>query len=308
MQYQLNDYPRLPEDLVCVTTYFTDEEEYQKEFGTHHYAMDMAYTNRWKGGVKYIYAAADGVIKWRQNATQTAANALRIEHYGLIDGKTVHTRYFHMESIAEGMTVGKEVKKGDILGVEGKTGNATGPHLHFEFLICPTDYKFKSADVPKYAADPLLYCYLYPDQNIGHDPKNEVRALPETEYMKTELQKGTIFRVLRDRSLYYRSAPEIKNETRVGFLPAGDYEAHYTVENDGYSWVNITKDGETVFAAIYDELSFLVIPDSFEALYNEEKAKNAVLTEALEKSESEKRLLSEKLSEIKAALDFLKSV
>ncbi len=308
MLYTLKDYPRLPENLVCVTTYFTDEEEYKKQFGKDHYAMDMAYTSRWKGGVKYVYAAADGVIKWRQNATKTLANGLRIEHYGLIEGKTVHTRYFHMESIAEGMTVGREVKKGEIIGIEGKTGNATGPHLHFEFLICPTDYKFKSAEVKKYAADPLLYCFLYPDQEIGYDPKNEVRKLPGREYEKDLLPTGAVLRVSRDKALYYRSEPEITAETKLDFLPAGDYAASYTVENEGYTWACISYGDSEVFAAIYENLSEIVLPINFEELYNEEKAKNELLSSELKAKTAENLLLSEKLLKIKASLDFLKEV
>lgn len=48
-----------------------------------------------------------------------------IEHPGQWE-----TRYAHLNSIA--VKKGKKVKKGQVIGKVGATGNATGPHLHFE--------------------------------------------------------------------------------------------------------------------------------------------------------------------------------
>ncbi len=40
------------------------------------------------------------------------------------------TLYAHMSS--RKVSVGQQVKQGDVLGITGSTGNSTGPHLHFE--------------------------------------------------------------------------------------------------------------------------------------------------------------------------------
>ena len=71
-----------------------------------------------------IYAAADGVVKL---ATYNGGygNCVFIDHlYGF------ESRYGHMQKIL--VRKGQRVKRGDKIGLVGKTGIATAPHLHFE--------------------------------------------------------------------------------------------------------------------------------------------------------------------------------
>ncbi len=71
-----------------------------------------------------IYAAADGVVKIAEYKGGYG-NCVFIDHiYGF------ETRYGHMQKIL--VRRGQRIKRGDKIGLVGKTGVATAPHLHFE--------------------------------------------------------------------------------------------------------------------------------------------------------------------------------
>jgi murein DD-endopeptidase MepM/ murein hydrolase activator NlpD len=50
-------------------------------------------------------------------------------------GSRYSTLYAHMHKYAKSTQTGKRVKQGQIIGYVGKSGLATGPHLHYEFRV-----------------------------------------------------------------------------------------------------------------------------------------------------------------------------
>lgn len=89
-----------------------------------------------------IRAAADGVISFSgwQNGY---GNFITIKHWG-----PYSTAYGHMSRIATGMTRGKKVSQGDVIGYVGSTGLSTGPHLHYEFRVNNVQQNPAQVDMP----------------------------------------------------------------------------------------------------------------------------------------------------------------
>ena len=73
-----------------------------------------------------IMAAFDGTIEFAGDG-KGYGNVIRVAHGG---GKA--TAYAHMSRFEPGLTVGVNVRAGDVIGYVGTTGLSTGPHLHFE--------------------------------------------------------------------------------------------------------------------------------------------------------------------------------
>lgn len=57
-------------------------------------------------------------------------NTIVVKH-----GQKYQTLYAHLSRYANGLKVGSNVSQGQTIGYVGMTGLATGPHLHYEFLI-----------------------------------------------------------------------------------------------------------------------------------------------------------------------------
>lgn len=75
-----------------------------------------------------VYAIGDGYVVRKGWDSGGGGNYLKIKHNGVYT-----TGYLHLSSFAKGITQGKFVKQGDIIGYVGQTGLATGPHLDFRF-------------------------------------------------------------------------------------------------------------------------------------------------------------------------------
>lgn len=82
-----------------------------------------------------VLAAADGVVTVAvsDRPEEGYGNYLVVDHGTDGEGRRVTTLYAHLDSLAA--VPGDRVAAGQPLGASGKTGNATGPHLHFEIRL-----------------------------------------------------------------------------------------------------------------------------------------------------------------------------
>ncbi|MET8308985.1 M23 family metallopeptidase [Micromonospora sp. NPDC005173] len=93
---------------------------YGQRWGTLHAGIDLALPS----GTP-IHAAAAGTVVQAGDAADGYGNSVFVDH-----GNGYLTHYAHQSRIA--VTVGQKVKANQVIGYEGATGDATGPHLHFE--------------------------------------------------------------------------------------------------------------------------------------------------------------------------------
>jgi len=90
-----------------------------------------------------VYAAGDGTVE-KASKFNSYGNYIRIRH-----NSTTKTAYAHLNGYAKGISAGKRVKQGDVIGYVGTTGRSTGPHLHYEVLLNGTQTNPNSVKLPQ---------------------------------------------------------------------------------------------------------------------------------------------------------------
>jgi murein DD-endopeptidase MepM/ murein hydrolase activator NlpD len=78
-----------------------------------------------------VFAADDGIVALVGSSSSGYGNYVIIAHAGGLD-----TLYGHLSTAL--VKAGQAVTQGTVVGLEGSTGNSTGPHLHFELRINQT--------------------------------------------------------------------------------------------------------------------------------------------------------------------------
>jgi len=101
-----------------VTAHFGDQRLLNGKKKTVHYGLDL------DGQVgDPVTASNDGTVVLVRDC-YTTGNTILLSH-----GGGVFTGYFHMSAFK--VKRGAKVKRGQLIGLVGKTGRVTGPHLHF---------------------------------------------------------------------------------------------------------------------------------------------------------------------------------
>ena len=94
-----------------------------------------------------IHAAGDGRVSF-EGTRGGYGNAVVLLH-----SNSVSTLYGHMSRFAKNIRLGSHVNQGDVIGYVGMTGLATGPHLHYEYLMNGVHMNPQTVRLP--GAEPL---------------------------------------------------------------------------------------------------------------------------------------------------------
>lgn len=93
-----------------------------------HQAIDI-YLGSWT----QIYAANNGTIVKMAYSPKSRDGGNGYGNYMIVNHNNgIYTLYAHMNGFARGLKEGSTVGRGQLIGYMGTTGDATGPHLHFE--------------------------------------------------------------------------------------------------------------------------------------------------------------------------------
>jgi len=120
-----------------------------------------------------VLAAGDGRVTTVKRH-HASGNYIVIRH-----SEQYQTKYLHLSRFAKGMRPGKRVRQGDVIGYVGATGWATGPHLHYEFLLSGVHRNPRTVPLPK--AEPIPEGERQRFQAATQPLLAELRTLSEAE-------------------------------------------------------------------------------------------------------------------------------
>lgn len=138
-------YPIKTDKLRVTSKYGKREYTYRgKRVKDFHNGIDLI-------GGHEIVAAADGEVVSTRNEGKQYGNGcyVRIKH-----SNGLYTLYYHLKSGSVTVKKGEKVTKGQVIGIIGKTGKATGVHLHYQIdkgssasAIDPTKYVLNGKEI-----------------------------------------------------------------------------------------------------------------------------------------------------------------
>jgi murein DD-endopeptidase MepM/ murein hydrolase activator NlpD len=97
---------------------------------TYHEGVDMV-----PGDKAAIFSSSTGVVTVRDAGPDYGSYGNVVVITTQYNGHTVKFTYAHMTTGSSALVLGEKVNVGDFIGLVGETGEATGPHLHFEVNV-----------------------------------------------------------------------------------------------------------------------------------------------------------------------------
>lgn len=255
-------YDRLPLDYIGITDLFGVRIDPISGLSRFHYGIDLGW-HKYQG--EPVYAVNDCLVTY-EGFDSSLGNFIVLEY--IKDNNKIINRFFHLKERSK-LKKGDLVKRKDIIGYMGTTGYSTGVHLHFEYWICPKDYKYSYADRKKYAVNPLDYCYLFKDQSYSNSSISKLKKVVGKSVNEDKTKSQV--KVIKEK-LNCREDSSLTSKV-IGYIDYGYYDVLDVSINDGYTWYRI---GDKMWIASLDDyLEIYLLDDNCEDI----KKENVLLKE-----------------------------
>lgn len=250
-------------DKDCIYLFpVPNSSEITQEYSAEHKAIDIAALSG-----SPVYAAEDGTVSYVQiwdgsydtTGMMSYGHMVEVRH---ADGNT--TLYAHLSEI--NVQQGEKVVRGQRIGRVGSTGNATGPHLHFEVITSegradPAEYLWTMPGewIMGYAADTeagisltgigdtgksVIHFYSLAKEttttvtgSLGHLPTKTIKS-GSTEYPAYCLEKD---KLIWDNIDFKWSSFTVPQQTTMKAILAEGF--HETNSLDKFDWGNAQGSG-----------------------------------------------------------------
>ncbi len=229
----------------------------QNNHGTD-YAIDLGWGKEYGGANVPIYSVFDGVVI---NTTTNKEGGKRVVTKHEIGEYVYYVKQVHFAKVL--VSVNEEVTRDTIIGIMGKTGNATGNHDHISIFRCPKgiEFNYSTAFYNKYKVDPKEYLYVFPYQTISEKTREKYGNI--LRFVDSEIKS---YKSSSDE-LNIRTGPGVNHE-KIGVLKLNDIVKVYARSG---KWVRI------------DEIEDKWVSSNYLVEFDEIDEKKNILKKLLEK-------------------------
>lgn len=208
-----------------------------------------------------VLAAGGGEVVWSgfglyrgvEDVTDPYGLSVAIKHDFGFNGEPLYTVYAHLSEAY--VWRGQSVSSGEVIGQVGETGDASGPHLHFEVRVGENRY-FSTRNPELWIVPPDGWGVL-----VGRIEDSWSRLLREEMIQIRSLETERLWNVWTYASEHTIHADEYYDENfAISDLPAGPYEITYNFVGHSFSAQFWLEPGQVNVVSFHGRSGFEVFP------------------------------------------------
>ncbi|MCL4251362.1 MAG: M23 family metallopeptidase [Anaerolineae bacterium] len=211
-----------------------------------------------------VRAAGSGTIEWAADGlrvegatfqnTSSYGNVVVIRHDFGYEGHPLFTLYAHLSAVL--VLPGQRVERGEPIGLVGNSGRVTGPHVHFEVRMCPTEL---CEDIPGYGEtyNPLLWTVPYVGHGViagrlvdGFGDLVDDADITVRNWARGTVEGTTTTYIFQNTGVDVNSDPNWQENFVLPDVPAGRYEVIANINGVRLSQFVDVSEGMTSFVEL----------------------------------------------------------